>query len=232
MTAAEAHLVDRLKAVPHESQPFPHFYASGVFPADVYADMVRFFPGEGEFSHGGAYWSGLDLTDGRVGHMSAPKAAFWRDVSGWLLGDSFLKSMVALTYPYLKERFADRNPTLVPFASFARSTAGHALGPHTDMKHRVFTLVFYFPETDGAPLSGTSIYTPRESGFTCPGGRHYGFEAFRKIATIRFQPNTVFGFVKTANSFHGVEPWSDPAFVRNTLQYEINDADKAYYSAR
>ena len=232
MTGAEAHVVGCLTAAPRESEPFPHFWANHVFPPDVYAAILKHLPEGDEFASGGPCWQGLDLNEAGIGRMSAAKAAFWREVAGWLLGESFLRAMAALAYPYLKDRFAGRNATLVSSASFARATVGHVLGPHTDMKHRVMTLVFYFPERDGTPLPGTSIYVPRDRNFTCPGGPHYGFEPFRKLATIQFQTNTVFGFVKTTNSFHGVEPWSDPAYVRNTLQYEIHDADRAFYYGR
>jgi hypothetical protein len=231
-SAIEEHLVSCLKAAPCAVEPFPHFYASSAFPTDFYAAILDHLPKNEEFTSGGKTWFGLDLEESGFTHLSSAKAAFWRDFTSWLLGESFLRSMLTLVYPYLEDRFADRNATFVSSASLARSMAGHVLGPHTDMKHRVMTLLFYLPKEDSTPLPGTSIYKPRVKDFSCSGGPHYGFENFQKTATINFQTNTVFGFVKTARSFHGVEPWSEPQYIRDTLQYEIHDSDRAYYYGR
>ena len=103
------------------------------------------------------------------------------------------------------------------------------LGPHTDMAHRIITLVFYLAEDSEHWQAGTSQYVPRDVMFRCSGGPHYGFGDFKKVATAKFLPNTVFGFFKSDYSFHGVEPWNDLNFIRNSIQYEINDTNKARY---
>lgn len=36
-----------------------------------------------------------------------------------------------------------------------------------------------------------------------------------------YRPNTVFGFLKTDRSFHGVEPLPDPNTCRHILGYDI-----------
>ena len=46
---------------------------------------------------------------------------------------------------------------------------------------------------------------------------------------MKYLPNTVFGFFKTDQSFHGVEPWEDAQFTRDTMQYEISDPNRAAY---
>ena len=73
---------------------------------------------------------------------------------------------------------------------------------------------------------GTSIYRPR-SPFTCDGGPHYPFDPFERIKTTRFAPNTLFMFVKSDISFHGVEPISDPGVERDLLLYSIRIRDAA-----
>ena len=128
------------------------------------------------------------------------------------------------------DRFAERpNATFTSSASLSRTKSLFMLGPHTDMPHRIISIVFYLPESDQTTLPGTSIYEPRDATFECPGGPHHGFENFRKLATIRFKPNTAFAFFKTPKAFHGVEPWAEPEFARDTMQYEVHDADRAYY---
>ncbi len=113
--------------------------------------------------------------------------------------------------------------------TYARSTSGFVLGPHTDMQHRVVTVLFYLAKNDENPEAGTSIYKARGEEFICPGGTHYGFEEFQKLATMTYVPNIAFGFLKSDTSFHGVEPWTSPDFNRDTLQYEIHDSDRSFY---
>lgn len=81
-----------------------------------------------------------------------------------------------------------------------RDMPGYAIGPHTDSPKKVITALFYLRGQEG-----TSIYTPKEAGFTCKGGPHYEFEQFEKVATMPFKPNSMFAFVKSDKSFHGVE---------------------------
>src|SRR2546430_17727172 len=58
-------------------------------------------------------------------------------------------------------------------------------------------------------------------GFTCQGGPHYRFYGFERVATMPFLPNTMFAFVKTDHSFHGVEPIADPGVSRYLLLYDL-----------
>ena len=81
-----------------------------------------------------------------------------------------------------------------------RDLPGYKIGPHTDSAKKVITALFYLRGQEG-----TSIYTPKEKGFTCKGGPHYEFEQFDKVATMPFKPNSMFAFLKSDKSFHGVE---------------------------
>ena len=56
---------------------------------------------------------------------------------------------------------------------------------------------------------------------TCPGGPHYPFERFERMATMPFVPNALFAFLKTDNSFHGVEPIDEPGIHRYLLLYDL-----------
>jgi hypothetical protein len=41
------------------------------------------------------------------------------------------------------------------------------------------------------------------------------------MLTMPYVPNALFAFMKTANSFHGVEPIQEPAVQRDLLLYDI-----------
>jgi hypothetical protein len=82
-------------------------------------------------------------------------------------------------------------------------------------------LLFYLPKDESQSHLGTSIYLPKDPKFTCEGGPHYSFENFTRVVTMPFKPNALFAFVKTNNSFHGVEPVLDPDTKRWLLLYDV-----------
>jgi hypothetical protein len=97
----------------------------------------------------------------------------------------------------------------------------YALGPHTDSPKKVITMLFYLPRDLSQSHMGTSIYLPKDPAFRCQGGPHYKFDGFQRLHTMPFVPNSLFVFFKTDNSFHGVEPVTDPDTKRWLLLYDI-----------
>jgi hypothetical protein len=97
----------------------------------------------------------------------------------------------------------------------------YVLGPHTDSPLKVVSFLFYLPADAALPHLGTSMYVPKDPSFTCPGGPHHAFENFDRLLTIPYVPNTLFGFMKTPNAFHGVEPITDENVERALLLYDI-----------
>jgi hypothetical protein len=53
------------------------------------------------------------------------------------------------------------------------------------------------------------------------GNSHLPFEAFKKVITMPFKPNSLFGFLRTDGSFHGVDQIHDEGVVRDLLLYNI-----------
>jgi hypothetical protein len=49
----------------------------------------------------------------------------------------------------------------------------------------------------------------------------YPFDRFRRVLTMEYLPNTLFAFMKTPDSFHGVEPIAEPDVQRDLLLYDI-----------
>ena len=54
---------------------------------------------------------------------------------------------------------------------------------------------------------------------------NHSFNDFHPVFTALYAPNTVFGFFKTANSFHGVELFPDGNLERNLILF-LSDIDK------
>lgn len=103
---------------------------------------------------------------------------------------------------------------------YVRDNQGYALSPHSDSPEKILTFLIYLARDSDHKSFGTSVYRPRDPNFTCPGGPLHPFENFERVKTAPYQPNTLFGFVKSDRSFHGVEPINEN-YTRDLLIYDI-----------
>jgi hypothetical protein len=68
---------------------------------------------------------------------------------------------------------------------------------------------------------GTSLFVPKDASFRCEGRAHHPFEKFKKVMTAPFLPNSLLGFFKTDNAFHGVERIERERTQRDSILYNI-----------
>lgn len=231
---AEHHLVYRIANADIRRYPYPHFYIEDVFPADFYARLRDCFPvAESMPPLKTVRPVGSEYPDQRLCVPVDPAALanlppksrdFWLETAQWLLGHRFFTALIDKFQPFLAQRFA--NLQEVEFLTEALLVDDHTkywLGPHSDSQKKVLTLLFYLPGDLSQEHLGTSIYVPRDPAFRCLGGPHYTYEEFERVYTAPFRPNSLFGFVKTDRSFHGVEPLAEGATCRRQLLlYDIN----------
>jgi hypothetical protein len=213
--------------------PFPHIYVRDVFPAEFYAGLLRHLPSREAFSplsvarpmSSDVYdqtRTVLPLTPESVATLAQPYRGFWEDVTRMLLGGSFGNLLFGKFGQFIQNRFARQDGVdFYDEALLVRDAENYALGPHTDSPSKVLAFLFYLPEHDSQPQFGTSIYVPKDRTFTCAGGPHYPFDRFDRMLTMPYLPNTLFGFLKTQNSFHGVEPIKEEGIQRNLLLYDV-----------
>lgn len=213
-----SHVIDRLKNVTVRTSPFPHFYIENIFPDDYYQELIAHLPETSSYVNLGQ----LGKTDPRIyqqrlvlplqedelcrlpfGHL-----LFWSQFAAALKSQTWCEMLVEKFQPYIQERFVEHydRVTFSSTAELVRDSSNYAIGPHTDHPIRVLTLLFYFPATEEQANLGTSVYEPHDANFECEGFVHHPFEGFRKVYTALFLPNSVFGFVRSNRSFHGVEP--------------------------
>jgi hypothetical protein len=117
---------------------------------------------------------------------------------------------------------ANNNDGLVSIRSHTilnRDYANFALGPHTGGVSKFIVAIFYLAGDDRFSEFGTSIYRPREPGFVAWESPVYPHDKFDLVRTFPNLPNSLFIFVKTDNSFHGVEPGQDRSDGRNLLMW-------------
>jgi hypothetical protein len=233
-SAVQDYVIGRVASAPLRPDPFPHFYAESIFPADYYAELRRRWPEASQLvsigSTGrvtqGAYPERfvMPLSPERIGALPEEARPFWNGFAQWMLAsDRFFSALMDKFEPYLRERFGAQLEE-AGFSSevlVVRDHTNYQLGPHTDSPHRVMSLLFYCPDDDAYSHLGTSIYTPVDPGFRCTGGPHHARAKFTKYATMEYKPNTLFAFFKTDHSFHGVEPVQDAHVLRDLILYDI-----------
>jgi len=212
--------------------PYPHLYLPDVFPQDFYGEIRRNLPpqsalktlGElGRVTGDGYPERGvLQMKKEDLAGLAAPQRDFWERMRTWLLGQRFADTMIAKFAPYLVHRLGElRNVRFGWEALIVRDRTRYSLGPHTDTPSKALSFLFYLPADDSMAHLGTSIYMPRDPAFLCPGGPHHPFDKFQRMRTMPYLPNSLFAFMKTANSFHGVEPIEEPGVQRDLLLYDV-----------
>lgn len=191
---AEGHLIKAIERAELVIEPYPHIVIEDAFPEEYYSQIL------------GTEYEPISKV---------------RPTKGYKERFVGKKEFPELLTESIKRAFCKKFGVTGDFTSEAlliRDKPGYAIGPHTDSDVRILSAIFYLAKDDNHPELGTSLYVPKKKGFTCKGGPHHDREGFRKIKTIPYKPNTAFVFLKTDNSFHGVEKTKRE---RNVLLYDV-----------
>jgi hypothetical protein len=115
---------------------------------------------------------------------------------------------------------------------FSRLPAGSYLSPHTDKIGKLASMLFYFPHPDwkDARQGSTEFYAPNDPSMRRNwSNRHLDFDNLKPFLSVDFKPNTLLGFVKTADSYHGVREIICPDGLERTsfnMNYSVPIADQ------
>ena len=230
-SSAEQYSLYQIANAPLREHPFPHILVRDVFEPALYRRMLEHLlptalmhPLKEERPVNKKYPDeryAYTLSRDKISALPQPYASFWDELTRWLLDTPFAVMLFNKFGTFVHRRFGDQQPAYYNEALLVDDRERYALGPHTDTPSKVITLLFYLPANDSHAHLGTSIYTPRDPSFRCPGTRHHPIELFDHVVTMPYLPNTLFAFVKTDNSFHGVEPIRDGEYRRHLLLYDV-----------
>jgi hypothetical protein len=229
------HVLYKVANAPVNLFPYPHIYVRDVFPTDFYSKLRAHLPPADVYkdlkalNRVGAGYPDTRLVmvvnPENIQALAEPIRSFWSEFARWLLG-GFGETVLAKFGQFLNRRFGDsRAMQYYDEALIVQDYTTYSLGPHTDSPHKVLSFLFYLPPDDSLAHLGTSIYVPKDPQFICHGGPHHPFERFQRMATMPYLPNSLFAFVKTYNSFHGVEPIQETGIRRDLLLYDIKVQD-------
>lgn len=228
---AELHLCYKVGNAPVSMFPFPHFYVKNVFPQDFYEALQENLPDPQAMLpidkvrpvvKGYKNRFVMELGGDQVASLPDDKRRFWESFGDWLVRGRFGQLLFGKFSHLVEDRYKGQPmPEFYDEALLVQDVTDFKLGPHTDAFRKVITLLFYLPKDDSQRHLGTSIYLPKEPEFTCMGGPSHPRDNFEKLYSMPFAPNSLFCFLKTFNSFHGVEPVGDPDTRRWLLLYDI-----------
>lgn len=198
LSPTEKHVLNAIEKATLKLEPFPYFYVENVLPDDVYLDLLSSLP---SISYKPIQEvRGLNGYPERfVGNMERPE---------WM---ACLKNALLKKFGIKDFGFTDEHLLI-------NDKAGYHIGPHTDVPARILSAILYLTDKPKDGL-GTYVYTPKEKGFTCKVGKHFADSTdFDKHFYAEYKPNSMLVFMRTDNSFHGVEKTDAE---RNVLLYDI-----------
>jgi hypothetical protein len=171
-------LRSKLATVDWKTDPFRYFYLENVFSDEFYAEILFNLPDLSRYrKYGGPYKLRYLYTITETDTFWSKIDRMFRDVYGDNIRVQLCKDL-----------------------------PGYSIGPHTDGKEEFSTVLFYLPKYADKQDHGTTVYAPKGKNFTSDGTKHLAREKFDVLFTAQFKPNTAFGFIRSDNSFHGVEP--------------------------
>jgi hypothetical protein len=232
-SAVEQHVLYQIANTPIREYPYAHIYVENIFPDDFYDKLRANWPDPSALISIGdtgrvakdAYPERfvLPFRPSELDKFTEDRRPFWTKLASWLITQRFLTAMIDKFERHIKERFGDdlyqcvfENDSLI-----VRDHTNYKIGPHTDSPRRLLSMLFYCPPDDSMKHLGTSIYVPCDPEFRCRGGPHYAHEHFHKVRTMEYKRNSLFAFIKSDRSFHGVEPIGDNNVLRDILLYDI-----------
>tara|TARA_B100001996_G_C18606899_1_gene572144 strand:+ start:256 stop:1059 length:804 start_codon:yes stop_codon:yes gene_type:complete len=234
---AELHLAYKIANTPILNFPFPHLYVENIFPTDFYSKIqenlleikdMKSLPNSDTANYGlSGYKDRFMMNLAKKDEMSKVKKdnqEFLRVFGEMFTKGDFSKLLQAKFKKFLDMRFQYvENVSFYDEVRLFNDKKNYALGPHTDKPSKVISILFYLPKDQKQKETGTSIYMPKDPNKLnkeLP-HIHYPHEDFHKVTTVPFVPNSAFCFIKTNNSFHGVEKLEMKDTDRWSLQYNL-----------
>ncbi|HTI85736.1 MAG TPA: hypothetical protein VL966_03955 [Alphaproteobacteria bacterium] len=224
----ESAVVQRIADTPVAGEPMPHIVVDEIFPPDFYAELLANIPGRSHYTKitetkrtTDAYENRLILHLKTLDGLPAAQRAFWEELARWFL-DSGLASALVKKFQGELARAIGKDLRGLSYGTegmLVKDLDGYFIGPHTDVRSRAVSLLFYLPADDRQQAHGTTLYRPHDRTMTSDGSRHLGFAGFEPVSTVPFRPNAMLGFPRTDASFHGVAPIDAPGIERDLLLY-------------
>jgi hypothetical protein len=247
---ANRHLGDMLSATGVRTNVTPHFAFQNLLPADVYALVDRYWPGDGffkslndsalvrtrrpEFENKYSSDRLEEPLDGLSARLpSAAAVDFWHWLVGWLKSEFVARAML--------ERLSD--PEISKEASLAvqdlklenletevvlqEDREGCSLPVHRDSDLKVVSMIVYIARLTDPDRFGTRVYQLKRSTIERlrEGKIHLSgynpFDYFDEVFAAPYRQNSGFVFLNNSQLWHGVREIDHPGACRRVLLWNL-----------
>lgn len=230
--------------------PFCFFAVDDYLPADLYETLRGTYPDGPEYGANAEGKLGFRSSEdpGAVERFCEEQPA-WAGLFAFFRSDEFLEdARETLAEPLRRARrgwpgrrpwynantrpipnnwlrYQVQEPVTTTF-QFSRLGRDAVVTPHSDAPRKLVTMLLYFREPEWRDEWGgaTEYYVPLEpeQARTWGATERIPFEYFKTIGSTGYAGNRLAGFVRAANSFHGVAPvTSPPGAERNAFMINV-----------
>ena len=229
------HVAGVIRSAPAFDRPFRHLEFAQVFPADVYAAMLRAMPEAADYrpmsgrtarttSRAQPTRIKVDLLPEYIRHFAPAKRDIWSLVGRALCSRELQAAFVERLAPNLEARFGVRyaDVGLFPIPILTRDIPGYSIAPHTDTHWKAITVQLYLPRDDSTAHIGT-IFHERTADGTC-----------KKVSQVRFAPNRGYAFAVGEDTWHSADPVGPEVETRDSilLTYFVDSGAWRYFRNR
>lgn len=229
--SAVKHMVEAVDRAWLDEQPFPHFLVEGLFPDDIYGEMLASLPDpslytpvsyERHADRGVSNRGKFGLTEDYISQLAHRQRALWSAVRDALGSPEFKAAVFNRLAPGLAYRYgsAEADAACTPgyaLPELLRETKGYRIKPHPDTRRKVVTMQIALPPDNTRPNLGTQFYRRNWSPLAFL-REPRGFEIVKQSP---FLPNMAYAFVVLntlrQKSWHGRSTLRGDLEVRNTI---------------
>ena len=230
---ARRHAIYQIAHTPIRAYPFAHVFVEEVFPHDFYARLQALLPPDDAYAVGSVGADGrpdqlaITARRARSERLDAERRAFWHGTLGALDHSDTGAWLIAKFYEALAERLglgtdgAGPGRDLRGSATLVRDRRPGGEGPGTGEPGAVAIAIFQLARNSNRRELGPTLYAPKDPALRCAGGKHHDRDAFDRIVTLPYRPNTLFAMPKTDASFIGFEPAETGDACRDILRFDL-----------
>jgi hypothetical protein len=226
------HCLVVIDATPAEDSPFPHVLLKGIFPKDVFDQLIESYPSSSLFTkanpkhhsneYGGSTRQRMTLSEESLRYLPEAHHTKWATVRAAISSQIVRDAMFAKLCKGLCRRFGVDKDELSTIPAFPRGqlyseSEGYRITPHPDTREKIVTMQFAFPTDNSLVDVGTEFYTRSLN----PVNLLREPRGFTIAKTMPFLPNHAYAF-SVLNDF-GLKSWHGRSTippmnrVRNTL---------------
>ena len=168
------HCHNVIERTPHQDEPFPHILIKGVFPEDVFEELLACYPPVEAFTkanpkhhsneYGGSTRQRMTLCEEALSTMPEAQHRLWATVRAAISSKLVRDAIFAKLSTGLCRRFnvpKDRLPSIPAFprGQLYSEVDGYRIAPHPDTREKIVTMQFAFPADNSLIDMGTEFYT-------------------------------------------------------------------------